>query len=91
MKGRESRVVVGSRRSPTRGSESAAHGRSLAACAVASRSPASSEVMRLPPHDMALQRTRRPHFSSGRSVLSLGSPLTRHPFGGGDNAMLCGP
>jgi hypothetical protein len=30
---------------------------------------------------MALQRTRRPRFRSGRSLRSLGSPLKRWPFG----------
>ena len=31
---------------------------------------------------MALQRTRRPRFRSGRSLCSLGSPLNARPFGG---------
>jgi hypothetical protein len=30
---------------------------------------------------MALQRTRRPRFRSGRSLRSLGSPLNARPFG----------
>jgi hypothetical protein len=30
---------------------------------------------------MALQRTRRPRFRSGRSLRSLGSPLNAQPFG----------
>jgi len=30
----------------------------------------------------ALQRTRRRRFRSGRSLRSLGSPVTRHPLGG---------
>jgi hypothetical protein len=32
--------------------------------------------------NMALQRTRRPRFRSGRSLRSLGSPLNARPFGG---------
>ena len=31
--------------------------------------------------NMALQRTRRPRFRSGRSLRSLGSPLMRRPLG----------
>jgi hypothetical protein len=31
---------------------------------------------------MALQRTRRPRFRSGRSLCSLGSPLNARPLGG---------
>jgi hypothetical protein len=31
---------------------------------------------------MALQRTRRPRFRSGRSLRSLGSPLNAQPLGG---------
>jgi hypothetical protein len=30
---------------------------------------------------MALQRTRRPRFRSGRSLHSLGSPLNARPLG----------
>ena len=36
--------------------------------------------MKLPPHNMALQRTRRPRYRSGRSLRSLGSPLNAYPF-----------
>ena len=32
--------------------------------------------------NMALQRTRRPRFRSGRSLRSLGSPLNARPLGG---------
>ena len=31
--------------------------------------------------NMALQRTRRPRFRSGRSLRSLGSPLNARPLG----------
>ena len=31
--------------------------------------------------NMALQRTRRPRFRSGRSLCSLGSPLNARPLG----------
>jgi hypothetical protein len=41
-----------------------------------------SVVMKLPPHNMALQRTRRPRFRSGRSLRSLGSPLNARSLGG---------
>jgi len=34
------------------------------------------------PPNMALQRTRRPRFRSGRSLRSLGSPLNARPLGG---------
>ena len=34
------------------------------------------------PPNMALQRTRRPRFRSGRSLRSLGSPLNAPPLGG---------
>jgi hypothetical protein len=34
------------------------------------------------PHNMALQRTRPPSVSSGRSLRSLGSPLNARPLGG---------
>jgi hypothetical protein len=34
------------------------------------------------PANMALQRTRRPRFRSGRSLRSLGSPLNARSFGG---------
>jgi len=40
--------------------------------------PAKSTV----PPNMALQRTRRPRFRSGRSLRSLGSPLNAQPLGG---------
>jgi hypothetical protein len=33
--------------------------------------------------NMALQRTRRPRFRSGRSLRSLGSPLNAYPLGDG--------
>jgi hypothetical protein len=36
--------------------------------------------LHLPPN-MALQRTRRPRFRSGRSLRSLGSPLNAQPLG----------
>jgi hypothetical protein len=39
-----------------------------------------SVVMKLPPHNMALQRTRRPRFRSDRSLRSLGSPLNAQPL-----------
>jgi hypothetical protein len=38
--------------------------------------------MKLPPHNMALQRTRRPRLRSGRSLRSLGSPLNAQPLAG---------
>jgi hypothetical protein len=34
--------------------------------------------------NMALQRTRRPRFRSGRSLRSLGSPLNAQPLGHAD-------
>src|SRR5687768_6412247 len=33
------------------------------------------------PSNMAFQRTRRPSLRSGRSLRSLGSPLTAYPLG----------
>jgi len=33
------------------------------------------------PPNMALQRTRRPRYRSGRSLRSLGSPLNARPLG----------
>jgi hypothetical protein len=33
------------------------------------------------PLNKRVQRTRRPSLCSGRSLRSLGSPLTRHPLG----------
>jgi hypothetical protein len=38
-------------------------------------------VVEMPPSNMALQRTRRPRFRSGRSLRSLGSPLNARPLG----------
>jgi hypothetical protein len=38
--------------------------------------------LELMPPNMALQRTRRPRFRSGRSLRSLGSPLNARPLGG---------
>jgi hypothetical protein len=35
-----------------------------------------------PRPNMALQRTRRPRFRSGRSLRSLGSPLNARPLDG---------
>ena len=32
--------------------------------------------------NMALQRTRRPRYRTGRSLRSLGAPLNARPFGG---------
>jgi hypothetical protein len=37
--------------------------------------------MKRRPPNMALQRTRRPRFRSGRSLRSLGSPLNAYPLG----------
>jgi TonB family protein len=38
---------------------------------------------------MALQRTRRPRFRSGRSLRSLGSPLNARPFGATRISSVC--
>ena len=35
-----------------------------------------------PTPNMALQRTRRPRYRTGRSLRSLGAPLNARPFGG---------
>jgi hypothetical protein len=42
------------------------------------------------PHNMALQRTRRPRYRSGRSLCSLGSPLNARPLGGRRRTSGCG-
>jgi hypothetical protein len=40
---------------------------------------------------MALQRTHRPRFRSGRSLRSLGSPLNAYPFGGTHDHQIARP
>ena len=47
-------------------------------------------AMKVPPHNMALQRTRRPRFRSGRSLRSLGSPLNARPLGAGKTQLAVG-
>jgi hypothetical protein len=37
-------------------------------------------LIEVQPPNMALQRTRRPRFRSGRSLCSLGSPLNARPL-----------
>ena len=46
--------------------------------------------LELKPPNMALQRTRRPRFRSGRSRCSLGSPLNARPLGDTEEHLTAG-